>query len=81
MKEEDIRTKVKEIIQNVLVVEDEELDSPNFNLSELGDSLDLVEIIMFIEREFDIGIPDDDVRECSEFTVNKIVEYIIEKLK
>ena len=39
-----------------------------------GDSLDVVDLIMSVEEEFGISIPDEDAVELS--TVGKIVEYI-----
>lgn len=48
-------------------------------VDDLGaDSLDVVELIMSVEDEFGISIPDEDATEL--MTVGKIVEYIEAKL-
>ncbi|MDF2882685.1 MAG: acpA, partial [Clostridiaceae bacterium] len=44
-------------------------------VDDLGaDSLDIVELIMALETEFDLEIPDEDAEKIS--TVNDVVEYI-----
>lgn len=68
--------KVKEILMNELDVEEVELTSTI--QGDLGaDSLDMVEVVMAIEDEFDIEIPDEDTVEIK--TVKDIVDYIENK--
>ncbi|HOO11740.1 MAG TPA: acyl carrier protein [Bacillota bacterium] len=67
--------KVKEIIADQLGVDEEEISSDARFIEDLGaDSLDLVELIMALEEEFDLEIPDEDAEKIS--TVGDAVEYI-----
>ena len=67
--------KVKEIIVDSLSC-DEDAVTLEANLKEAldADSLDAVELIMAVEEEFDIEIPDDKATEIK--TVQDIVDYI-----
>jgi acyl carrier protein len=67
--------KVKEIIVDSLSC-DEDAVTLEANLKEDldADSLDAVELIMAVEEEFDIEIPDDKATEIK--TVQDIVDYI-----
>ncbi|MDI6601422.1 MAG: acyl carrier protein [Thermoanaerobacteraceae bacterium] len=67
--------KVKEIVAEQLGVEPEEVALESSFIDDLGaDSLDIVELIMALEEEFDLEIPDEDAEKIS--TVNDVVEYI-----
>ena len=67
--------KIKEIIADQLGVDEEEITSDARFIEDLGaDSLDLVELIMALEEEFDLEIPDEDAEKIS--TVGDAVEYI-----
>lgn len=67
--------KVKEVIIDALDVEEENVTLDAQLKEDLdADSLDAVEIIMGIEEEFDLEIPDDDVYKIK--TVKDIVDYI-----
>ena len=73
-----------EIIKNALVeqfsVNEDEITPDTSLLEDLGaDSLDLVELIMAMEQEFDIEIPDEDVEQLK--TVGDAVNYIKEKVQ
>lgn len=72
--------KVKAIIVDQLDV-DEEKVTMTANISEdLGaDSLDIVDLVMSFEEEFDCEIPDDQVENIK--TVGDIVKYIEEKVE
>ena len=75
--EEDITfEKVREIIAEQLSVDDIDSITPETNLLEdlNADSLDAVEIIMNIEEEFDMKIPDEDIDQVR--TINDIISYI-----
>ncbi len=53
--------KVKEILVEQLGVSEDEISMDSSLLDDLGaDSLDLVELIMALEQEFDVEIPDED---------------------
>jgi len=67
--------KVRKIIVEQLGVEDDEVTLESSFIDDLGaDSLDIVELIMALEEEFDIEIPDSEAEKIS--TVGDAVEYI-----
>ena len=67
--------KVKKIIVEKLGVEDEEVTMESSFIDDLGaDSLDIVELIMALEEEFDIEIPDSEAEKIA--TVGNAVDYI-----
>ncbi|HOA55608.1 MAG: acyl carrier protein [Acetivibrionales bacterium] len=67
--------KVKKIIVEQLGVEDDEVKLESSFIDDLGaDSLDIVELIMALEEEFDIEIPDSEAEKIS--TVGDAVNYI-----
>ena len=78
MSSEEVFEKVKEIIVEQLgVVENAVTEEASF-IDDLGaDSLDIVELIMALEEEFDMEIPDADAEKIA--TVNDVVEYIKDK--
>ncbi len=70
--------KVKAIIVEQLSVEDEEVTLESTFVDDLGaDSLDIVELVMALEEEFDMEIPDEDAEKIR--TVGDAVKYIEEK--
>ncbi len=74
---EQIFDKVKEIIVDQLGVEEDEVTLESSFIEDLGaDSLDIVELIMALEEEFGLEIPDDEAEKIS--SVNDAVEYIRE---
>ena len=67
--------KIKSIIVDQLGVDENEVTLEASFVDDLGaDSLDLVELIMALEDEFDIEIPDNAAEQIS--TVSDVVEYI-----
>ena len=75
MSSEDIFDKVKEIIIEQLGVADTAINPDASFIDDLGaDSLDIVELIMALEEEFDLEIPDSDAEKV--VTVGDVVEYI-----
>ncbi len=67
--------KVKEVVIDKLGVEDEKIVSSASFVDDLGaDSLDTVELIMQLEEEFGIEIPDEDAETIT--TVQAAVDYI-----
>ena len=75
MNPDAILEKVKEVIVDQLGVEEESIKTDTSFIDDLGaDSLDIVELIMSLEEEFDIQIPDNDAEKIS--TVGDVVEYI-----
>ena len=70
-----IQDKVKKIIAEKLSVELEEIVPEASFVDDLGeDSLDLVELIMSMEEEFDIEISDAEAEKLA--TVKDVFEYI-----
>lgn len=77
MKENEILEKLKEIIVEQLGVEKEIISEESTFVDDLSaDSLDIVELIMSIEEEFDMEIPDQDAEKI--VTVGDVVKYIKE---
>ena len=75
MSSEEILEKVKAIIVEQLGVADTAVTMEASFIDDLGaDSLDIVELIMALEEEFDLEIPDADAEKV--VTVNDVVEYI-----
>ena len=73
--------KLKEILIEQLAV-DEDRIKPEADIYDdlMADSLDMVEIIMAVEEEFDIEIPDEDFENGKARTVGAIDEYITKRL-
>ena len=70
--------RVKKIIAEQLGVEEEEVTLEAHFVEDLGaDSLDTVELVMALEEEFEIEIPDEDAEKI--LTVGKALDYIKEK--
>ena len=70
--------RVKKIIGEQLVVEEDEVTPEASFVEDLGaDSLDTVELVMALEEEFGIEIPDEDAEKI--LTVGKALDYIKEK--
>ena len=73
-----IEDKVKKIIAEKLSVDLEEIVPEASFVDDLGaDSLDLVELIMSMEEEFDIDIPDEKAEKL--VTVQDAMDYINEQ--
>lgn len=69
----------KVVVEQLDVNEDEVTQSASF-VDDLGaDSLDVVELVMGLEEEFDIEIPDEDAEKIA--TVADAVGYVEEKTK
>ena len=75
MNSEDIFDKVKEIIVEQLGVAETSVTMEASFIDDLGaDSLDIVELVMALEEEFDMEIPDADAEKV--VTVGDVVDYI-----
>ena len=72
--------KVKQIIIDQLGVSAEEVTDEASFIDDLGaDSLDTVELVMALEEEFDIEIPDEDAEKITK--VQEAIDYIKEHSK
>lgn len=79
MSSEEVFDKVKEIIVEQLGVASDSVTTEASFIDDLGaDSLDIVELIMALEEEFDIEIPDSDAEKV--VTVGDVVDYIKENV-
>jgi len=75
----DIKSRVTSIIVDKLGVEESEVTESASFTNDLGaDSLDTVELIMELEKEFNISIPDDHAENIS--TVGEAVKYVQENV-
>lgn len=73
-----VAEKVKSIVAEQLGVKLEEVNESSSFVDDLGaDSLDTVELVMALEEEFKIEIPDEDAEKIT--TVGDAVKYITEK--
>ena len=76
----EVAQRVKSIIVDKLGVEESEVTETASFTNDLGaDSLDTVELIMEFEKEFNIGIPDDQAEKIS--TVGDAVAYVEQHAK
>ena len=67
--------KLKKIIAEVLNVDEEEITMDTTFVDDLGaDSLDLFEVVMAFEEEFDVEIPSEDLEQIA--TVGDVVKYL-----
>ena len=79
MSSEEIFEKVKGIIVEQLGVAEASVTLEASFIDDLGaDSLDIVELVMALEEEFDIEIPDSDAEKV--VTVGDVVDYLIENV-
>jgi len=70
-----VAEKVKAIIVEQLGVEEDEVTMEASFVDNLGaDSLDIVELVMAFEEEFDLEIPDEDAEKIR--TVGEAIKYI-----
>ncbi|MBL7130755.1 MAG: acyl carrier protein [Candidatus Omnitrophica bacterium] len=75
----DVSEKIKSIIAEQLGVKPEEVTPQASFIEDLGaDSLDTVELVMALEEEFGIEIPDEDAEKMA--TVGDATKYIEEKV-
>lgn len=75
-----VHPKVKEIIVDQLGVEADKVKMEASFIEDLGaDSLDIVELVMAMEEEFDLEIPDEDAEKMK--TVGDVVNYLQAKGK
>ena len=70
-----IESKVKSIIADQLGVGEEEIKPESSFIEDLGaDSLDIVELVMAMEEEFEVEIPDEEAENIK--TVGDAINYI-----
>ncbi|MCT9852414.1 acyl carrier protein [Priestia megaterium] len=80
MTKEEILVKGKQIIVERLEVEEEKINLESNFKEDLGaDSLDIVELIMELEDQFELEIPDEEAENFS--TVGEVVDYFYNHLQ
>ncbi|MBQ3765040.1 MAG: acyl carrier protein [Synergistaceae bacterium] len=79
MTKEEVVSKLKAIVSDRLDVEADQVTPEKSFVEDLGaDSLDIVELIMGIEEEFDIEIPDEDAEKLT--SVGEAMNYTLSKI-
>jgi len=77
---EEVSQKVKKIIAEQLGKTEEEIKEQASFLGDLGaDSLDIVELIMTFEEEFDTEISDEEAEKIQ--TVQEAIDYIVARIE
>ncbi|MCB0350891.1 MAG: acyl carrier protein [Bdellovibrionales bacterium] len=75
-----IEPRIKKIIEEQLGVEGDRIKPDASFIDDLGaDSLDIVELVMAMEEEFDLEIPDEDAEKLR--TVSDVTKYVQSKGK
>ncbi|MBC7814857.1 MAG: acyl carrier protein [Burkholderiales bacterium] len=76
----DIEQRVKKVVAQQLGVSEADLKTESSFVDDLGaDSLDTVELVMALEDEFEVEIPDDEAEKIT--TVQKAIDYAIAHVK
>lgn len=71
----EVEEKVKQVISRLLKVDIANIDIESTFTKDLGaDSISLVELLLALEQEFGISIPDDEVDHIA--TVGDVVNYV-----
>lgn len=79
MTREEILTKVKGVVSEKLNVGEDQVTADAKFVEDLGaDSLDQVELIMALEDEFELKIPEEEAEKLT--TIGTAVEFIVSKL-
>ncbi len=80
MEKNELVKKITDIIADKLHVDKDQVTPEASFTNDLGaDSLDTVELIMEIEHQFDLSIPDEDAAGIA--TVNDVIEYVEKHVK
>ena len=75
----EIFEKVRSVVAEKLNLEEETIAPESAILEDLGaDSLYVVDLVMALEEEFDIQVPDEDMENLT--TVGDIVNYVVQRL-
>lgn len=79
MEQEKVESRLKEIIAEQLGISEDEIVPEASFIEDLGaDSLDIVELIMALEEEFDIEITDEEAEKIQ--TVQDAINFIMENI-
>ena len=76
----EIKNRIVEIVANQLGLEEEDVTAAASVIDDLGaDSLDVVELVMALEEEFDLEIPDEEAEKIT--NVQNIFDYMANALQ
>jgi acyl carrier protein len=77
---DELLIKIKAIVADKLSISDEQVTEEASFIDDLGaDSLDTVELVMALEDEFNLDIPDEEAEKMT--TVGKSIDYVLAKAK
>ncbi len=80
MEREELLKKIKAIVSDKLSIGEDQVTEDASFVDDLGaDSLDTVELVMALEDEFNMDIPDEEAEKLT--TVGKAMDYILTNLK
>ncbi len=80
MDRNEIFNKIKDIVVEELGVSPDKVTEDARFIEDLGaDSIGVMELVMKMEEEFDLKIPDEDIEKLR--TVGDVINYILEKVK
>lgn len=80
MERDELLKKIKSIVSDKLSISEDQVTEEASFIDDLGaDSLDTVELIMALEDEFDMDIPDEEAEKLT--TVGKVMDYVLERIK
>ena len=79
---EEIESGVREVIARCMGLETDEVKNDALMRDDIGcDSIDCVEIVIDLEKEFSISIPYNEVDAAAGWTVSELCDYVEERLK
>ena len=79
---EEIESSVREVIARCMDLKTDEVKLDDLMKEDIGcDSIDCVEIVMELEKEYDINIPDNECDAAAGWTVSELCDYVEERLK
>ena len=79
MEREDLLKKVRGIVADKLSISEDQVTEEASFIEDLGaDSLDTVELVMALEDEFGMDIPDEEAEKLT--TVGKAIDYILSRI-
>ena len=80
MERDELLKKIRAIVADKLSIGEDQITEEASFIDDLGaDSLDTVELVMALEDEFDLDIPDEDAEKMT--TVGKAIDYVLEVLQ